>query len=206
MKLLLYGIIPVHSTLSLTTGIGGLPLSAHDGEGFRVISSQHASDGPLNSPDHLREFYRVISAVISETDIVPFRFATLISDETLTSVLAKRASIFRAALADTAGCVQMDVRQPIQSEGARPSTGRMYLEQKSQAAGRLSEVSTEAVDYFGPVSKDIKVASRRGATVLSALVPRERQTEFMALARKKYPEARITGPWAPAAFVAAELT
>ena len=206
MKLLLYGIVRVHSNLPLTTGVGGIPVSLQDVEGITVVYSRHANDAPPNSPDDLREFHRVISAVVSETDIVPFRFATSIEEETLSSALGARASIFRDALADISGCVQMDIQQPTQAESVRPSSGRMYLEQKLKSACRLSHACAEASDHFGHATRSMKVTERRGDTVLCALVPRERQTEFMSLAREKYPEARITGPWAPAAFVAAELT
>ena len=194
-------------------------------------SDEAALKARLERLDKLAEVaeahHTVVTAVATQTVVVPFRLATIYRDEhRVRELLRQRYEEFAALLDRLAGTVEVGVKLFVEdrsSARATPSaSGRAYLQQLSQRHRRRDEkwqqtaAAVERVDaalgayaldrsHHRPQSAQLSGAA--GDNVLNAayLVPTGSVTEFAELAQRlahNEPALRVevTGPWAPYSF------
>jgi len=171
--------------------------------------------------------HAVVAAVATQTVVVPFRLATIYTDEhRVRELLRQRYDEFEALLDRLAGTVEVGVKLYVEDRSpalATPSTsGRAYLQQLSQrhlrrdqewqhaaAAVELIDAAlgAHALDRSHHRPQPAQLSGATGDNVLNAayLVPTGKVTEFTDLAERLVlaePALRVevTGPWAPYSF------
>jgi hypothetical protein len=204
--LLLYGMVETGPTFTPPrTGVRGAVVLVSSGVPRCLYSTfekfEHGDSEQLKS-DAL-EFFSVTEAALKQTTIIPFRFPTLLEDEAaLGSFLDEHGPNYAAELEQLRGMVQINVSLPAIKAEADRSSGTAYLESK-RAGQRLTEEWTRKVQQAAP-AKAWKQQTHSGnidGEVVHALVEREAVTAFRNAIRAALPQARVSGPWAPTAFV-----
>jgi hypothetical protein len=145
--------------------------------------------------------------------ILPARFGSSVTEESLRTLLDRRRDEVLAGLRRVRGCEQMTVRvfgEPEQAVSASPPTsGTVFLQQRrAQAHHETAEVAVIRREFGDCVRADCVERGRHGVRVtVFHLVPRQRlatyQRRALVLQRKLRQDGvtvTITGPWPAFAF------
>ena len=184
-------------------------------EGLRVICSELSGNvrpGAVTI-EEAREFNRVLQALFQHTDVLPFRYPTVVAGEDeLRAHLLAHADAYRKAMDRLRGTVQFHFKiSPAATLDPEPASGTDYMRQ------RLSE--TQALDHAAKQAREaladkiikwreqtsIRPAERHGQTrQCYALVRREDATAVQqAIAAASFDERAsvlVSGPWPPTEF------
>jgi Gas vesicle synthesis protein GvpL/GvpF len=217
MPVLLYGIIESGSeVLTLQPGVAGATIQTTGRSDLQCFYS-HNSTLPGSAPrEAVLEFHRVVQAIFSARDMIPFRFPTLMADEAeLASQLQEHAAEYHLWLARVRGRVQMEIRIHYRDDGPGSRkeaggavSGTEYLRFRQ---ARQAKLDAAAGVLKGAVLGHTTGWRQRGSSDhlrCFALVGRDSVAQFQrSLASTEIPAdliARVSGPWPPTEFFSEE--
>ncbi len=213
MPLLLYGVTECETNEPrIERGVHGANVQASEVSDLRCLYSQ-ISDLSGRAREAALEFHRVLQAILSSTDVVPFRFPTLLANqEELASEVQRRAAEYHRWLARIRGKVQMEARIEHRGRagGDVHASGTEYLRSRharrralEAAAASLQRAVAGLVDEWRQRESSDRV---RGF----ALIGRDSVTQFrQAIAEAEMASdvvTRISGPWPPTEFFEGDQT
>jgi hypothetical protein len=204
IKLLAYCVISSQDQVA-TEGVRGAPVRSMNFETLRCIYSPLIPPQEFNQDDALR-FHTVLNAVFQQQAIIPFRFPTLLQNETdLRAHLHEKFSVYSADLQRLADMVQMELRIAVKEERAAAKSGTEYLRSKQQQARSLQSLSQAAQALVESLvvqwkERPTDQGLRCYALVKRAEVPAFRQkltgAEFSGSTK-----VLISGPWPATEFL-----
>jgi Gas vesicle synthesis protein GvpL/GvpF len=202
LRALLYCVSPAGQSGPALKGVQGAEVeSRRIGELSLYYSA--AVDERLDLRAGGLEFHRVLTSLMAQSDIVPFRFPTLYDLQEAETLVASTADSYLTGLTRTAGKVQMETELsqagPPHSEGYRG--GKDYLLKKIESKQQLDAIASGIRASAGDLVSEWRLVQRTGRFLLCGLVPRESVREFVSVMKGSHPELRVTGPWPATAFI-----
>lgn len=210
MSILPYSARPAHSgALPPVSGVNGALVECTIIQELAVFYSEAALR--FESETGIRsaavEFHRVNRQLMRESDIVPFRFPTLLKDVSeLREFVLRNREVFQASLESTHNHVQMEIwlSSRASEEDRIHSTGTAYLREKATRRKQMEMHKRRIEDHFSNCVQGWKFADQGDALRCYALVARAQIAEFRRKARQQAsenPSGRVTGPWPPTQFM-----
>lgn len=203
MTALLYGVVPSPIELQIA-GVAGMPVLSHARDKCTVLYSVLPDSHALNSEDVIA-FHELLKAVLERTDVVSFRFPTAIPMQEIEERLERHTSRFCGALDAISGRVQMDLEWPLDEAALGISSGTSYLRSKAAATRRQRDTVEDVQIALRSYVNSVISTTKRRRIVIQTLISRDAIRDFVADARRIFPQVRITGPWPPSAFIEAVL-
>lgn len=203
MSALLYGVVPTHLEIQ-NSGVAGMPVLPQPSHDLCVLYSIIPESYSFGTGDVLT-FHSVLAAALERTDLVPFRFPTVVPVQEIEQHLERVAAKFSAALNAISGCVQMNLQWPTKQAPVVSSSGSSYLRSKAAESRRVQDAAEEVCSSLRPFVSSAVATTKKGQLIVQALVSRDRVGDFIAHVRSSFPQARITGPWPPSAFIETPL-
>ncbi|HET7209356.1 MAG TPA: GvpL/GvpF family gas vesicle protein [Terriglobales bacterium] len=211
MPLLAYCIVESQATIQPPGhGVGGLPVESVEQAGLRCFLSQFVAAQKIeHTGEAALAFHGVVQHLFRQHPVVPFRFPTVLQDETeLAGHLSEHAAEYHAALSRLQGLAQVEIR--IRSAAASPLepshiSGTQYLRQRQSLYGEL-EVASQAIHAaVSPLLKAWKVRSASDHVRCFALVERDKvkeiESSLSAVQISSTVAVRVSGPWPPTEFL-----
>jgi Gas vesicle synthesis protein GvpL/GvpF len=191
------------------SGVEGAAIRSIKVDALRCFVSDF--DGPMpreRVPEMVKAFNDVLQRIFAQTAIIPFRFPTIVEDESaLRTFVERRSAEYRSALHRLKDKVQMDVRimaKPKRAETS-PRSGKVYLQQKSALQREAQSILQEFRGVSASVAEEWGQGAAAGGIRAFALVERSSLPIFLKkIAKVAIPEgisARVTGPWPPSEFI-----
>src|SRR5437764_12766147 len=129
------------------TGLQGKEIYASVEAGLRCFLSSYSTDD-LASKQPVRDaalaFNRILQEFLRQASIIPFRFPTVLSDDSeVSSFLREHAAEYRDGLSRVQGAVQMEVRLSIDgaAEEVPRSSGAEYLRVREAHHQGLNQIA-----------------------------------------------------------------
>jgi Gas vesicle synthesis protein GvpL/GvpF len=213
-------------------GVAGRAVKVLTDEELSVPASVFDGDVVPVTRDNVLRHESVVRSVLAQTTPLPFRFGTLVTEETLRSYLQARRSALADKLRAVRGCVEMGVkiiwRNSMDREGLIAKTeseeslgiGASFLRTKRITllgdqilTGQASEVVTWLNKRVGNMVRQEQINVRpREKMVLSVAYLVERDLlkayrDLLGEARAERPDLHFltSGPWPPYSFANIEL-
>ncbi len=231
MKLYVYCLAEgIDETLSSLRGIAGAPVRWLKTDEFWVAVSDLAADAVLVNRENVLAHAAVVQNVLDQTTPLPFRFATLVTEQRLEGYLGARREALRSKLGLVRGCVEMSVKiisEPDPTEESldnvdqqQDKPGTAFLSEKRQeifgSQARAAEAKRIAEWLEGRIREIVREAqintNSTDKLILAAahLVERDRLQQYrtkVAEARRERPELHflVSGPWPPYSFANIDL-
>jgi hypothetical protein len=221
MATYLYAICAEQVSAPEGPGLDDAPLRVVSAAGLSAVVSDAPDMTGAPSESLLWAHERVVERLMSEHDVLPARFGSVLADDAaVAGMLEARHSEWLAALRRVAGARELAVRaawEPEVTDDLAPTAdrgdGAEYLMSRVAAQRRSRDLAERIDETLGAVSRESRV--RGGAVSASMpvraayLVDRERVDEFRSCVEGLERELRgaeivCTGPWPPYSFVAAE--
>jgi len=155
------------------------------------------------------DFNRVLQELLQQIAIIPFRFPTILTDETaLSQFLTEHQEEYRQALHRLRNCVQMEIqlkRTSTQPSAISPKSGTEYLRGRQSQHQYIDSIVTRFRVAAGPLAKEWRHRETSTGIRCFALVCRnDVQAFFRQMKGVSAPadsEPRITGPWPASEFL-----
>lgn len=158
------------------------------------------------------EFHNVVQHVFEQTAVIPFRLLSIFDDiAALKQFAVEHGPEFIADLERLRGYVQMEsVVYVITGRApADTSSGRAYLQQKSEALRLSAENATRLKTELAAVSGNVRVREVKNGSRIFALVRRGDEERFRTIVESVPVEPpvsrRVSGPWPAAEFLSATV-
>ena len=206
-RCLLYGVTDDCDITLPAVGVQGRPLQGMLVGGLRAHYS-HMSEDTRFTADDAVQFHRVTMAIFDATTIIPFRFATVLTQDAIADHLSRYADRYMECMERIRDMEQwewrIEVDGPPPLEGPRPSacgSGRAYLEARAAALRECSLKAKTIEATVGDIAREWQ--KNANGERLYALVPKAERQKVRA-AIQNMPEekgVRATGPWIPTEFV-----
>jgi hypothetical protein len=193
-------------------GVGGILVESVEHKGLRCFVSESTSV----SGNHVREdalmFHQVLKDIFQLAAIIPFRFATILSDRPeVTAHLTEHSEEYASALSRLRDLVQMELRiQPKESspEASAKTSGTEYLRHLQARRAKLEMVGQEFRQVGARWIKAWRQRESSHGIRCFALIDRIAVSDF----RKEIGNmsvqldltARLSGPWPATQFLSEE--
>ncbi|MBV8050338.1 MAG: GvpL/GvpF family gas vesicle protein, partial [Acidobacteriaceae bacterium] len=157
MSLLAYCIAEANSTTEIPNGgVQGATLRTVTDSGLICFLSDYH---PSSTPNHIRqsalEFNRVLQDLLRQVAIIPFRFPTLLADESeLRMFLQQHATEYRNALVRLRDLVQIEVSLTLKDHETGEASGRAYLLARQNSHQTLARAAERVHNAMGTVLRD----------------------------------------------------
>jgi hypothetical protein len=210
MPLLAYCIAEAASTVEVPPrGVQDAPLRTLLEGGLISFLSQY--DVPPKGSNHVREsalaFNRVLQDLLRQIAIVPFRFPTLVADESeIRSFLQQHATEYQDVLVRLHDVVQLEINLVVKDPSQPQGSGKQYLLARQTWQQNLTDAAEQVREHLGERIRDWRRHQSSTRTRCYLLVSRhyvestlERLEELNIPAELR---ARVTGPWPPTEFIA----
>ena len=228
MKLHVYCLTERIDELPPWQGIAGALVRPLAIGNFSVLVSDFAGDSMLVNRENALAHAAVVQKVLNQTTPLPFRFATLVTEQQLQSYVSARQAALEAKLELVRGCVEMSVKiisdrnstEAVVANNQHEMPGTAFLSEKRREilggearAAEAKRVAEWLEGQIRDVVREIKINTNPTDKLLLAvahLVRREVVEEYrvrLAKARHERPELHflISGPWAPYSFANIDL-
>jgi hypothetical protein len=151
-------------------------------------------------------FHSVLKAAFEQQGIIPFRFPTLLQNETdLRSHLREKYAVYLADLERLKDTVQMELRISTKPEVASAPTGTEYLRSKQQQSRTLQADSQKARTALGDLVLEWKERPAEQSLRCYALVRRSDLPGFRQRLASVQPGGSsaffVSGPWPATEFL-----
>jgi hypothetical protein len=211
MALLLYAVTECgHRAPDLDGGVAGAAITTKEIANLRCFYSETTESS--RARDAALEFHRVVQAILSAEDLIPFRFPTFLSDEAeLALQIQEHAAEYHTWLERVRGRVQMEIRIARRDQASepalgdqRPITGAEYLRSRQ---GRQAAMQGAAAVFEKMAQEMLQGWRRRESSDhirCFALIARDGVGDFQnAVEKADIPPdliARVSGPWPATEF------
>ncbi len=197
------------SFATANAGVQGSTVSSISHVGLRCFYSvvPAISSDAAQLKTHALEFHRVTHVLFQQAAIIPFRFPTLLPDETaVRDHLESRKDAYLRALSCFRETVQMEIRISAERSAAAPeqTSGAAYLQ---NLAHRQHDVDNAVVACRGAIREEVVDFRQRNSAHgvrCFALVRREAVTQFQEHIQRVRLDpaikAAVSGPWPPTEF------
>jgi len=152
------------------------------------------------------EFHRVLQEFLRQAAIVPFRFPTLLADDSeMIGFLKEHAEEYRESLIRLRDVVQVEVQLRFAAAACEEGTGTQYLQERQRRHRELMEAAVGIRVALGDHVRDWRQHESSSGMRCYILVARD-QVEGMlermgGLKIEAELRARVTGPWAATEFM-----
>jgi hypothetical protein len=154
-------------------------------------------------------FHRVLKDIFGQVAIIPFRFPTLLQDESeVRSLLRERSEDYSRSLARLRDSVQMEVQLRLSGEPSPAqvgSSGARYLRERQERRQRLAITADELRRQLAPHATDWLQRETAQGLRCYALTQRSSVPEFLRQLEHSQISsevlARATGPWPTTEFL-----
>lgn len=193
-------------------GVAGLPVLHCREGGLEALFSRNTSAESWTGASlkqSAREFHNVLHRAFAARAIVPFRFPTLMQDETeLAAHLRDNAAEYSIQLRKFQHSVQMDISiahpEPT-STGASGTSGAEYLRRRRGRSDELQAVAKQIQELASEMTQSWRNRLASNSVRLFALVHRDSVGAFRErLKRLSVPQGldvRVSGPWPVTEFL-----
>ncbi len=167
------------------------------------VHQEVKTDDPEKLKADVLAFFSVISSALKQATIIPFRFPTLLLDDAaLRAFLQEHGKEYAAELERLRGTVQMNITLPKLPAQKDRTSGTAYLQSLRANHSAVEEI-IRYLQHAAPALewKHSPAKSPEKPEMLHALIQRTESAEFRGIVLATMPQAHISGPWAPAAFV-----
>jgi len=193
------------------TGVHGVPVSCISNAGLHCFYSavEAVSSDAAELKKEALEFYRVTHALFESAAIIPFRFPTILADETaIRDHLQSRKDAYIQALSRFHETVQMEIRFFVERSPAASqlgnTSGAKYLQ---NVAHRVRNVDNAIAACLAAINQEV-IDFRQRKSVHGvrcfALVRREAVKQFQdhiqQIRLDPDLKAAVSGPWPPTEF------
>jgi Gas vesicle synthesis protein GvpL/GvpF len=216
MPFLLYGVTESPEAVAdLPFGVAGAIVQRMEVSRLTCFYSENSTLTASNTRETALEFHRVVNSLCEKTEIIPFRFPTLLNERAeIASEIEKHAAEYYEGLANIRGRVQIEIRihfrDDVESDSTRAAanSGADYLRYRydhhlqlqsatvavRSAAGELIERWRER-EYSDHLRCFALIARGSFAAVQAALSKAEISSNLLA---------RVSGPWPATEFLKEE--
>jgi gas vesicle protein GvpL/GvpF len=156
------------------------------------------------------DFNRVLQELLQQIAIIPFRFPTILADETaLSRFLTEHQAEYSEALHRLRNCVQMEIRLKMQTSTQPPATspksGAEYLRGRQAQHQHIDSIVARFREAAGPLAKQWRHYETAAGIRCFALVDRNNVQAFLqqmqGVSVPTESEPRVTGPWPASEFL-----
>ena len=219
MSLLAYCIVEASAPVNISrSGVGNMPVESVESQGLRMFISR-AGESVATTPgrDGALMFHGVIEEAFRQVAIVPFRFPTILPDESGASAyLSDHSAEYREVFNRLRSMVQMEIRLQYKEPPASPQTlsppetrikpsGTEYLSRIQSELTRLEAAANQLQRACGTLAQDWRQkASRRSMTcfvLIERVGIRDFQIQLEDIAVPPELAVRLTGPWPATEFL-----
>jgi hypothetical protein len=210
MPLLAYCIAEAGSKIGiLPPGVQGASLRTVTENELICFFSEY--DPSTRGNNHVREvaldFNRVLHALLNQVAIIPFRFPTLLADESeIRNFLQQHLAEYRAVVGRLRDVVQIEVNLTVDPPPQPQGSGKEYLLARQHSSRTLSDAANRIREQLGTKIRDWRQHQSSTGTRCYMLVSRhDLKSAFEKCRELKLPaelKGRVTGPWPATEFAA----
>ena len=155
------------------------------------------------------EFNSVLQELLQQIAIIPFRFPTILKDETaLSQFLTEHQAEYHEALHRLRNCVQMEIQlkqTQTQSQAALPKSGADYLRGRQAQHQYVDSIVARFREAAEPLVKQWRHQETATGIRCYALIDRSEVQAFRGrmqdVSVPTESEPRVTGPWPASEFL-----
>jgi hypothetical protein len=156
------------------------------------------------------DFNRVLQELLQQIAIIPFRFPTILTDETaLSQFLTEHQAEYSEALHRLRNCVQMEIRLKLQPstppQATSPKSGTEYLRGRQAQHQYIDGIVARFREVAEPLAKEWRHHETAAGIRCFALVDRSDVQAFLRQMKSasvpNESEPRVTGPWPASEFL-----
>jgi len=204
-KLLAYCVTLDSEPTIPATGVIGAPVRTLQFQNLTCIYSPLIPPQEFSQEDVLR-FYAVLKSVFDQQAVIPFRFPTILQNETdLQGHLRAKYDAYSSDLQRLKDAVQMELRITTKPEPVSGPSGTDYLRAKQQSLRTLEAVSQQAKGELSDFILEWKERPTESGLRCYALVRRSE----VAKVRRRLDESNVagsaklllSGPWPATEFL-----
>jgi hypothetical protein len=195
------------------TGVRGMAIETVRLQDLQCFASQFDPQdlvGKAPIQEGALDFNRVLQECLRQIAIIPFRFPTILTDETaLSKFLTEHQAEYRDALLRLRNCVQMEIRLKMQTstqpQTASLKSGAEYLRGRQAQHQYIDSIVARFREAAEPLAKDWRYHETATGIRCFALLDRSdvqaflRQMKGVSLPGES--ESRVTGPWPASEFL-----
>jgi hypothetical protein len=173
--------------------------------------SENLTPVSSNARESALEFHHVVNSLFQKRDIIPFRFPTLLADETeVAAEIEQHAAEYHDDLDKVRGRVQLDIRIRLHGEEqpeacTATNSGAEYLRARHQTRTHLRSAAEALRTAAGDLIERWREREYSGHLRCFALIARDSfgavQAALAAAAISSDLLAHVSGPWPATAFL-----
>lgn len=214
MQYLLYCITRDDKSIEvLGSGVAGFSVEQLASSDLRCFFSrvENCKDLEGKTRETALQFHRSIQHIFQQTQVIPFRFPTLVDDSShISNYLQQNAQKYASSLIRLRNMVQMEIRIEHRSAIVHDVTtggrsGAEYLRSRQARQNRLSELAEIFQKAAAAITTEWRVRSSADKIRCFVLIDRSLISQFeQMLARVGVSgdvAVRVTGPWPPTEFI-----
>jgi hypothetical protein len=194
------------------TGVRGTAIETVRTEDLQCFTSQFDPQhlvGKSTIQEAALDFNRVLQGLLQEIAIIPFRFPTILTDETaLSQFLTEHQAEYREALHRLRNCVQMEIqlkRTPTQAQATSAKSGAEYLRGRQAEHQYIDSIVARFREAAEPLAKEWRHHETATGIRCYALIDRSDVQAFLrgvqGVSVPTASEPRVTGPWPASEFL-----
>jgi hypothetical protein len=186
------------------TGVQGTEIRAIAEGGLVGFVSEYR--GPDKARGLAVEFHRVLQEFLKRVAIVPFRFPTVLAnDSEMIGFLKEHAEEYRESLSRLRDVVQMEIQLSLATAAGEQRTGTEYLLERQKRHRKLMEAADGIRAGLGDWVRDWRTHEGSSSMKCYVLVARNGVEGMLGRIRTVHIAgdltARVTGPWAATEFM-----
>ena len=194
-------------------GVRGTAIEAVRIQDLQCFASQFDPQdlvGKASIQEAALDFNRVLQELLRQIAVIPFRFPTILTDETvLSQFLTEHQAEYRDALLRLRNCVQMEIRLKMQTsmqpQATSPKSGAEYLRGRQAQHQYIDSIVARFREAVQPLAKQWRHRETTEGIRCFALVDRSDVQAFLrrvqAVSVPTESEPRVTGPWPASEFL-----